>query len=115
MKHCIWVGLTLGFAVSAAGERILPFRPELPKGIVQHILAMAGAFAATIGGEMLGLYRCGTEASFIGAVVGAAGAVVTYRLGWLIYLEVTRDDAPESASSVGKVPKKPVRDTRPRP
>ena len=115
MNHCIWVGMTLGFAVSAGAERVLPDRPGLPKGIIQHGAAVTGAFLATVVGEQLWNYRCGSEASFICALLGAAGVVLAYRLGWLIYLEVTRDDAPESASSVGKVPKKPARDTRPRP
>lgn len=39
--------------------------------IMTSLLGIAGAFAATYGGQALGLYASGQSAGFIGAVVGA--------------------------------------------
>lgn len=39
--------------------------------ILTTVLGIAGAFAATYGGQALGLYAPGQTAGFIGAVIGA--------------------------------------------
>jgi uncharacterized membrane protein YeaQ/YmgE (transglycosylase-associated protein family) len=39
--------------------------------ILTTVLGIAGAFAATFGGQALGLYAPGQAAGFIGAVIGA--------------------------------------------
>ncbi len=41
-------------------------------------LGIAGAFAASYGGQFLGLYAPGQSAGFIGAVVGAIVVLVIY-------------------------------------
>ncbi len=44
--------------------------------ILTTVLGIAGAFAATYGGQALGLYTPGQSAGFIGAVVGAVVLLV---------------------------------------
>jgi uncharacterized membrane protein YeaQ/YmgE (transglycosylase-associated protein family) len=48
--------------------------------IMTTLLGIAGSFAATYLGQMLGLYRAGEVAGFIGAVVGAIAILFIYGL-----------------------------------
>ena len=48
--------------------------------IMTSLLGIAGAFAATYGGQALGLYAPGQAAGFIGAVVGAIVVLVVVSL-----------------------------------
>ena len=115
MHESIWVALAMGFGVSAAAERVLPSDPEMPRKIVEDLLAMGGAYAATAVGRLLGIYGANFDASLAGAVIGAGVVVAIYRVFWMVLLWSKPDDAPESASTTDAVPKKPARDTAPRP
>ncbi len=44
------------------------------------VLGVAGSFAATYGGQALGLYTAGQGAGFIGSVVGAIILLVIYNV-----------------------------------
>jgi uncharacterized membrane protein YeaQ/YmgE (transglycosylase-associated protein family) len=65
----IWT-LIIGLVVGLVARAVMPGRQAL--GIIlTMVLGIAGAFVATYGGQMLGLYQPGEPAGFIGAVVGA--------------------------------------------
>jgi len=115
MHESIWVTLALGFGVSAIAERLLPSGPEMPNKIIEDFVAMGGAYAATVGGRLLRIYGDNFDASLAGAVIGAGVAVAIYRLFLIFWLWPRPEDAPESAPSTDAVPKKPARDTAPRP
>lgn len=89
MHESIWVALALGYCVSAVAERLLPPGQELGNKLFEHAVAMLGAYLATVGGHLLSIYKSGEEASFMGAVVGAAVLLGLYRLGWEVYVRVT--------------------------
>ena len=42
------------------------------------VLGIAGSVAASFGGQLLGIYRAGEGAGFIGAVLGAIVLLVIY-------------------------------------
>lgn len=70
MGVLIWV-LIIG-CVAGVVARVLTPGPNKPKGFVlTTALGVAGAFLATYLGHVLGLYRPGESAGFIGASVGA--------------------------------------------
>jgi uncharacterized membrane protein YeaQ/YmgE (transglycosylase-associated protein family) len=70
MGVLLWV-LIIG-CVAGTIARVLMPGPNRPKGFVLTIvLGVAGAFLATYIGHMLGMYRPGESAGFIGASVGA--------------------------------------------
>lgn len=46
--------------------------------IMTTVLGIIGAFAATYGGQALGIYQAGEAAGFIGAVIGAIVLLVIY-------------------------------------
>ncbi|HEX2961237.1 MAG: GlsB/YeaQ/YmgE family stress response membrane protein [Bacteroidota bacterium] len=48
--------------------------------VITVILGIVGAVVATYLGRMLGLYRPGESAGFIGAVVGAVIVLAVYRM-----------------------------------
>jgi uncharacterized membrane protein YeaQ/YmgE (transglycosylase-associated protein family) len=48
--------------------------------IVTMILGVAGAFLATYLGQMIGWYKAGQGAGFIGAVVGAIILLIAYHI-----------------------------------
>jgi uncharacterized membrane protein YeaQ/YmgE (transglycosylase-associated protein family) len=71
--------LVIGLIVGLLARFITP-GPN-PRGIIVTIvIGIVGAFIATIGGQVLGLYQSGEAAGFIGSVVGA---VVLLVLLWL--------------------------------
>jgi uncharacterized membrane protein YeaQ/YmgE (transglycosylase-associated protein family) len=66
----IWT-IIIGFIAGIVAKFIMPGENE-PKGfILTTILGIIGAFVATYLGQMVGWYRAGEGAGFIGAVVGA--------------------------------------------
>jgi uncharacterized membrane protein YeaQ/YmgE (transglycosylase-associated protein family) len=62
--------LIIGLVVGLVARAVMPGRQAI--GIIlTMILGIAGAFVATYGGQMLGLYQPGEATGFIGAVIGA--------------------------------------------
>ena len=62
--------LIIGLIVGLVARAVMPGKQAL--GIVlTAALGIAGAFVATYGGQMIGLYQSGEPAGFIGAVVGS--------------------------------------------
>ena len=73
------VVLVIGLIVGLLARFITP-GPN-PRGIIVTIvIGIVGAFIATIGGQVLGLYNPGEPAGFIGSVVGAVVLLVLLRL-----------------------------------
>lgn len=73
------VVLIIGLIVGLLARFITP-GPN-PRGIIVTIvIGIVGAFIATIGGQVLGLYAQGEPAGFIGSVVGAVVLLVLLRL-----------------------------------
>jgi uncharacterized membrane protein YeaQ/YmgE (transglycosylase-associated protein family) len=71
--------LVIGLIVGLLARFITP-GPN-PRGIIVTIvIGIVGAFIATIGGQVLGLYQPGEAAGFIGSVVGAVVLLVLLRL-----------------------------------
>ena len=74
----VWT-LIIGFLAGLVAKFLMPGRD--PAGfIITIVLGVGGAFLATWLGQMLGWYREGQAAGFIGAVVGAILILVIYRL-----------------------------------
>lgn len=46
--------------------------------LMTAVLGIAGSVAASFGGQLLGIYRAGEGAGFIGAVLGAIVLLVIY-------------------------------------
>jgi uncharacterized membrane protein YeaQ/YmgE (transglycosylase-associated protein family) len=66
----IWI-VVIGFVAGIIARLLMP-GPNTPKGFgITTVLGVAGALLATFGGEMIGWYRPGEGAGFIGATVGA--------------------------------------------
>ena len=62
--------LIIGLIVGLVARAVMPGRQSL--GIILTVvLGIGGAFVASYGGQVLGLYQPGEPAGFIGAVVGA--------------------------------------------
>ena len=73
------VVLIIGLIVGLLARFITP-GPN-PRGIIVTIvIGIVGAFIATFGGQVLGLYQPGEAAGFIGSVVGAVVLLVLLRL-----------------------------------
>ena len=71
--------LVIGLIVGLLARFITP-GPN-PRGIIVTIvIGIVGAFIATFGGQVLGLYQPGEAAGFIGSVVGAVVLLVLLRL-----------------------------------
>jgi len=62
--------IIIGFLVGLVARFVMPGRQKLGL-ILTSVLGIAGAFVASYGGQVLGLYQPGEPAGFIGAVVGA--------------------------------------------
>ncbi|HVX99344.1 MAG TPA: GlsB/YeaQ/YmgE family stress response membrane protein [Pseudorhodoplanes sp.] len=70
MGGILWI-ILVGF-VAGIIARILSPGPNDPRGfILTTVLGIAGAFIATLLGQMLGWYRPDQGAGFVGATVGA--------------------------------------------
>ena len=48
--------------------------------IMTSIIGIAGSFAATYGGQAMGLYKMGEQAGFIGSLFGAIALLAVYHL-----------------------------------
>jgi uncharacterized membrane protein YeaQ/YmgE (transglycosylase-associated protein family) len=66
----IWT-IIIGFLAGIVAKFIMPGRNEPSGFILTTILGIVGAFVATYLGQLVGWYRAGEGAGFIGAVVGA--------------------------------------------
>ena len=65
----LWT-LVVGFVVGLIARYLMPGKQVM--GIVMTTLfGCGGAVAATYAGQLLGLYKAGEPAGFIGAIVGA--------------------------------------------
>jgi uncharacterized membrane protein YeaQ/YmgE (transglycosylase-associated protein family) len=70
MGVLLWI-VIIGFVAGILARLLMP-GPNTPKGfIVTTILGIAGAFLASMVGDVTGLYRPGQGAGLIGATVGA--------------------------------------------
>jgi uncharacterized membrane protein YeaQ/YmgE (transglycosylase-associated protein family) len=62
--------IVIGLIVGLIARLLHPGRDGI--GIIMTtLLGIAGAMLATYGGQLLGLYRSGEPAGFIGAIIGA--------------------------------------------
>ena len=78
MLHILWT-LLIGLLAGIVAKFLTPGRD--PKGcIVTMLLGVAGAFLATGLGHLVGWYKAGERAGFIGAVVGAVLLLAIYHL-----------------------------------
>jgi len=69
--------IVIGFFAGLLAKLLHPGKDDM--GFIMTILlGIGGSFAATYGGQMLGLYQPGQGAGFIGAVVGAIVLLVIY-------------------------------------
>jgi len=76
--HIIWT-LLIGLLVGIVAKFLTPGRD--PGGcIITMLLGVAGAFVATYLGQMIGWYKAGETAGFIGAVVGAIILLIAYHI-----------------------------------
>ena len=76
--HILWT-LVIGLLAGIVAKIITPGKD--PGGfIITTLLGIAGAFLATYLGQMIGWYKAGQSAGFIGAVVGAVILLVAYHI-----------------------------------
>ena len=76
--HILWT-LLIGLLAGIVAKFLTPGRD--PGGcIITMLLGVAGAFVATYLGQMIGWYKAGQGAGFIGAVVGAILLLVAYHI-----------------------------------
>jgi uncharacterized membrane protein YeaQ/YmgE (transglycosylase-associated protein family) len=72
----LWT-ILIGLLVGIAARFIYP--REQPMGwIMTTLLGIGGALVASWGGQLLGLYKVGEPAGFIGALVGALILLFVY-------------------------------------
>lgn len=72
--HLLWT-LIIGFVIGLLARFLHPGDDKM--GIIMtSLLGIGGSFAATFGGQALGIYRHGQTAGFIGAVIGAVVLLV---------------------------------------
>ena len=76
--HILWT-LLIGLLAGIVAKFLTPGRD--PGGcIITMLLGVAGAFLATYLGQMIGWYKAGQTAGFIGAVVGAVILLIAYHI-----------------------------------
>jgi len=93
MGGIIWI-IVVGFVAGIIARMLSP-GPNNPSGfILTTALGIAGAFVATWLGQMVGWYRLGQGAGFIGATVGAL--IVLFIWNRLVVHHVLRDPAVRS-------------------
>jgi uncharacterized membrane protein YeaQ/YmgE (transglycosylase-associated protein family) len=74
----VWI-ILVGFVVGLLAKMLTPGRD--PSGfIITAAIGIAGSLLATFGGQVLGLYRVGEPAGFIGSLVGAIILLAIYHL-----------------------------------
>lgn len=66
----IWT-IIIGFIVGIIAKFLKPGNNEPSGFVLTTILGIVGAFVASFLGQVLGFYRPGEGAGFIGAVIGA--------------------------------------------
>lgn len=71
----IFIGLIVGLIA-----RFIKPGDDSMGWIMTILLGVGGSFAATYGGQALGIYKAGQAAGFIGAVLGAVVLLVIYGL-----------------------------------
>ena len=77
MLHLLWI-IIIGLVAGAVAKLIMPGKD--PGGFFITIaLGVLGALLATLLGKLVGWYKPGESAGFIGAVVGAVILLVIYR------------------------------------
>lgn len=70
--------VVIGFVAGIVAKFLMPGKD--PGGyIITTLLGIGGAVVATYLGQMVGIYRAGQGAGFIGAVVGAVLILAVYR------------------------------------
>jgi uncharacterized membrane protein YeaQ/YmgE (transglycosylase-associated protein family) len=88
MSNIIWI-IVIGFVAGIIARMLSP-GPNEPSGfILTTALGIAGAFAATFIGQMIGWYRADQGAGFIGATLGAL--IVLFIWNRLVVHRVLRD------------------------
>ena len=76
----LWT-IIVGFIVGVIAKFIMPGDKSEPKGfILTTLLGIVGAAVATYLGQVIGWYKAGESAGFIGAVVGAIILIFVYGL-----------------------------------
>ena len=74
--HLIWT-ILIGFVAGLVAKMLAPGGG--PGGFfITAALGIGGSLAATVLGQMAGLYSAGQSAGFIGAVIGAVLLLVVY-------------------------------------
>lgn len=66
----IWT-ILIGFVAGVVAKFIVPGEREPQGFVLTTLLGIAGAFVASILGQVLGIYSMGEGAGLIGAIVGA--------------------------------------------
>jgi uncharacterized membrane protein YeaQ/YmgE (transglycosylase-associated protein family) len=72
--HILWT-LLIGFVVGLIARAVHPGEDKMGF-FMTAFLGIGGSFAATYGGQALGIYHQGQTAGFIGAVLGAVVLLV---------------------------------------
>jgi uncharacterized membrane protein YeaQ/YmgE (transglycosylase-associated protein family) len=76
--HLLWT-LLIGLLAGIVAKFLTPGRD--PGGcIITMLLGVAGAFLATYLGQVVGWYKAGETAGFVGAVVGAIILLIAYHI-----------------------------------
>jgi len=76
----LWT-IIIGFIVGVIAKFIMPGDKSEPQGfILTAILGIVGAFVATYLGQLIGWYKAGESAGFIGGIVGAIIVLFIYGL-----------------------------------
>jgi uncharacterized membrane protein YeaQ/YmgE (transglycosylase-associated protein family) len=77
MLHLLWI-IIIGFVAGAVAKLLMPGKD--PGGFFITIaLGVVGALLSTLLGKMVGWYKPGESAGFIGAVIGAIVLLLIYR------------------------------------
>jgi len=69
MAGLVWT-IIVGFIVGLIARLLMPGR-QVMGFIMTTLFGVGGAVAATYAGQVLGLYKVGEPAGFVGAIVGA--------------------------------------------
>ena len=76
--HIIWT-ILIGLVAGAVAKFLMPGKD--PGGfIITTLLGIVGALVATYLGHLIGWYKAGEGAGFIGAIVGSILLLLAYRL-----------------------------------
>ena len=76
--HIIWT-ILIGFVAGAVAKFVMPGKD--PGGfIITTLLGIIGALVATYLGHLIGWYKAGEAAGFVGAIVGSILLLLVYRL-----------------------------------